>query len=70
MYILLHVKKVSDFPASSARMSLAKLFLAGNNLNIPDQGEFSYSDIPAGDRKIGNFFYSVLNNFPLFPRIE
>jgi hypothetical protein len=32
-------------------MSLTKLSLAGN--------EFGYSDIPAGDGKIGNLFFTV-----------
>jgi hypothetical protein len=36
-------------------MSLKKLSLAGNNLIIPDQGEFG-KDIPAGDGKISNLF--------------
>jgi hypothetical protein len=44
------------FP-SPAGISLSKLFLAGNNLNIPGQGEFG--DIPAGDGKTANLFYSV-----------
>jgi hypothetical protein len=43
------------FP-SLAGMSLTKLFLAGNNLIIPGQGKFG--DIPAGDGKIFNIFYS------------
>jgi hypothetical protein len=37
-------------------MSLTKLSLVGNNLIIPGQGEFGYSDIPAG---VGKIFYSV-----------
>jgi hypothetical protein len=41
------------FP-SPAGMSLTKLSPAGNNLIIPGQ-----SDIPAGEEKIGNLFYSV-----------
>jgi hypothetical protein len=40
-------------------MSLIKLSMAGNNLIIPDWGEFIASDIPAGDRKNDNLFYSV-----------
>jgi hypothetical protein len=40
-------------------MSLTKLSLAGNNLIIPGQEEFDYSDIPAGDGKNDNLFYSV-----------
>ncbi len=41
-------------------MSLTKLSLAGKNLIIPGQGEFGYTDIPAGDGKIANpFSYSV-----------
>ncbi len=39
-----------------AGMSLTKLSLAGNNLIIPDHGEFGISDIPAGDGKIANLF--------------
>jgi hypothetical protein len=39
-------------------MSLTKLSLARNNLLIPGQGEFG-SDIPQGDGKIANFFYSA-----------
>jgi hypothetical protein len=39
-------------------MSLTKLFLAGNNLVIPGQ-KYLVSDIPPGDRKISNIFYSV-----------
>ncbi len=39
-------------------MSLTKLSLARNTLIIPGQGEFD-SDIPAGDGKNDNIFYSV-----------
>ncbi len=35
-------------------MSPTKLPPAGNNRNIPGQGKFGYSDIPAGDEKIFN----------------
>jgi hypothetical protein len=42
-------------------MSLIKLFLGGNNLIFPVQGEFD-RDIPAGDGKMANFFYSVYAN--------
>ncbi len=46
------VKKVTDFPIFLAGMSLTKLSLAGNNLTIPGQGEFSWcGDILAGDVK-------------------
>jgi hypothetical protein len=38
-------------------MSLTKLSLAGNNKIIPG-GELEL-DMPAGDWKIGNLFYSV-----------
>jgi hypothetical protein len=41
-------------------MSLIKLSLVGNNSIIPGHGESGYSDIPAGDWKISNLFYSVL----------
>ncbi len=54
--VCLHCKKrLAIFP-SSAGMSLSKLSLAGNNLIIPLQGEFGYSDDPAGDGKITNPF--------------
>jgi hypothetical protein len=54
----LHCKKsVSNFP-SPAGMSLIKLSLGGNNLIIPVQGEY-VSDIPDGEGKIDNLFYSV-----------
>jgi hypothetical protein len=46
-------KKLSIFP------SLTKLSLAGNNLLFPDMQSL-VRDIPAGDRKISNLFYSVL----------
>jgi hypothetical protein len=46
-------KRLTIFP-SPARMSLIKLFLAGNNLLIPGQGVFG--DVLAGDRKIVHFF--------------
>ena len=52
------VKKRLAVILSPARMSLTKLSLAGNNLIIPGQGEF-VSEIPAGDRKIIDLFYSV-----------
>jgi hypothetical protein len=39
-------------------MSLTKLSLDGSNLIIPGRGSF-VSDIPAGDGKIINLFYSV-----------
>jgi hypothetical protein len=37
-------------------MSLTKLSLAGNNLIIPGQREFGYSDIPSGDGKTVHLF--------------
>jgi hypothetical protein len=40
-------------------MSLTKLSLVGNNLIIPGQRESLVSDIPVGDEKIANLFYSV-----------
>jgi hypothetical protein len=47
------------FPSSTG-MTLTKLSLVGNNSMIPGQGEFgAVRDIPAGDWKIDNFFYSV-----------
>ncbi len=48
------IKRLAVFPFP-ARMSLTKLFLAGNNLTIPCQGEL-VSDIPAGDGKPANLF--------------
>jgi hypothetical protein len=41
-------------------MSLPKISLVVNKLISPGHGEFSYSDIPAGDGKNGNLFHSVL----------
>jgi hypothetical protein len=59
----LHCKKrLAVFP-SLAGMSLTKLSLAGTNLIIPGQGEFGISDIPAGDGKTCNLFYSAV--YPL-----
>jgi hypothetical protein len=50
------------FP-SQAGMSLTKLYLAGNNLIFPRQGEFGYSDCLAEDGKIANLFFTVnINN--------
>ncbi len=44
-------------------MSLTKLSMAGNNLIIPlfpsGEGFGLVSDIPAGDGKMANYFYSV-----------
>ncbi len=42
-------------------MSLVTLSMAGNNLIIPGQGEL-VNDIPAGDGKVDNLFYSVLSS--------
>ena len=47
------------FP-SPAGMSLTNLSLAGKNLIIPARESLA-SDIPAGDGKIVNLFYSVGN---------
>jgi hypothetical protein len=52
------VKKVSDF---SSQESVTKLFLAGNKLIL-------VSDIPAGDGKIANLFYSALAPHPFLPQ--
>jgi hypothetical protein len=49
-------KELANFP-SPAGMSLTKLSLVVNNQIIPGQGELS--DIPAGDGKMANLFYSV-----------
>ncbi len=46
--------------SSPAGMSLTKLSLAWNKLFNPGKGESLVSDIPGGDRKIANLFYSVL----------
>jgi hypothetical protein len=57
----LHCKKRLSFFPSLAGMSLTKFSLAGNNLIIPGRGESLVSDIPTGDGKNDNLFYSVLN---------
>jgi hypothetical protein len=44
-------------------MSTTKLSLIGNNLILPGQGDF-VGDIPAGDGKIDNLFYSVFSQYP------
>ncbi len=54
-----HCKKRLAVFLSLAGMSLTKLSLAGNNLIIPGQGEFGKCDIPPGEGKIANLFYSV-----------
>jgi hypothetical protein len=52
-------KRLSIFP-SPAGMSLTKLSLAGNKLIFkPIARESLVSDIPAGDGKIEDLFYSV-----------
>jgi hypothetical protein len=48
-------------------MSLTKPSLAGNNLIIPGQGEFG-SDIPAGDGKIDNLFFTISG--PIFFHLD
>jgi len=40
----------------AAGMSLTKLSMAGNNLIVPGQEEFGYSDVPAWNAKIVNHF--------------
>jgi hypothetical protein len=61
-YLDVRQKGAASIPAlprlPPAKMSLNKLSLAGNNLMIPGR-ENLVSDIPAGDGKIANFFYSV-----------
>jgi hypothetical protein len=52
------VKKDLPYSRPSRDVTITKLSLAGNNLIIPGQGEL-VSDIPAGDGKIVNLFYSV-----------
>ncbi len=54
----LHCKKRLAVFQSPAGMSLTKLSLTGSNLIIPIR-ESLVSDIPAGDGKTNNFFYSV-----------
>jgi hypothetical protein len=51
-----HCKKKFTVFLSPAGMSLARLFLAGNNFKIPGQEEFGMGDIPAGDGKTDNLF--------------
>jgi hypothetical protein len=59
----IHCKKrltIFPSPAAPAGMSLTKLFLEGNNLIFPvPSRESLVSDIPAGDGKMANLFYSV-----------
>jgi hypothetical protein len=52
-------KRLAVFP-SLAGMSQTKLFLAENDFLLFSARESLVSDIPAGDGKIVNFFYSVL----------
>jgi len=55
------VKKVSDIPIP-AGMSLTKLSLGRNNLfmtSLYPPRERLVSDIPAGDWKLANLFYSA-----------
>jgi hypothetical protein len=52
------VKKFNDFPIPSRDVTITKLSVARNNLIIPGQKSV-VSDIPAGDRKIANLFYSA-----------
>jgi hypothetical protein len=52
------VEKVSDFPVPSRDVTI-QILTGGNNLINPGRGEFELGDIPAGDRKIATFFYSV-----------
>ncbi len=56
-------KRLAVFP-SPAWMSLTKLSLAGNNLIIPNQGEFGKWH-PVWDGKIAILFYSVENRLRL-----
>jgi hypothetical protein len=59
----IHCKKCLTIFQSSADMSLTKLSLAGNNLIIPNQGEFGYSDIPAGDGNFADNFGQCICHF-------
>jgi hypothetical protein len=54
--VTVHCKKrLAIFP-SPAGMSLTKTLPGRELTNIPDRGEFGYSDIPAGNRKIVKLF--------------
>jgi hypothetical protein len=48
-------------------MSLTKLSLAGKNSIIPSQGEFGFSNIPAGDERIANSVSTIVKLFPYAP---
>jgi hypothetical protein len=52
-------RNVRDFPVLS-RVVPNQLSFAGKNLFMPGQGEFCYSDIPAGYRKIANLFLQCM----------
>ncbi len=52
-----HRKKGCGIPVPSRDANYQTLY-AGNNYIIPSQGEFG-KRLPAGDKKISNFFYSV-----------
>ncbi len=56
LYDIHSKKSLAIFP-SLAKMSLTKLSLAENNLIIPGQGEFGYSDILTGTGKSLTFFW-------------
>jgi hypothetical protein len=75
MYLLyIHSEKKLAFSPSPARMSLTKLSLGGNYYIIPVR-ESLVSDIPAGDGKNYNLFYSVIiyrpsiTKVPVYPDI-
>ncbi len=54
-------KKFINYPVPSREVT-NQTPLDGNNLIIPVQGEFGYSDFPAEDGKIYTFFYSVTSD--------
>jgi hypothetical protein len=62
----IHCKKRLAVFLSTARMSLTKLSLAGNNQIFLSQGEI-VNDILAGDWKTAKHFYSVGNALPISP---
>jgi hypothetical protein len=51
-------------------LSLTKFSLEGNNLIIPGQGKFGYSDIPAGDGEIANLFLQCTDDSTFFANLH
>jgi hypothetical protein len=52
------VKKIRDFPVSSRDVT-DQTTLPERGIILPRQGESLFSDIPAGDGKIANLFFTV-----------